>query len=104
MNKATDKESIKQLFDKAPTEFNNPIRETLNEADTGGLAMALLTLTQELWVLTDRVRVLEAVLEQKGIEIHDQVDRFQPDETLQAELDNKSQKLIASVLKALNVN
>lgn len=102
MSKQTDKKTIEKLFDKAPTEFNNPGRETLNDADVGDVGMALLTLTRELWALNDRVHVLEAVLEQKGIDVRDEIERFQPDEKLQNELNEKAQALIENILEALS--
>lgn len=87
-----------------PASFNDPGRKVLEEADTSQLGMALMTITNELWVLSDRVRVLEAVLESKGMDVHREIENFQPDESLQKELDEKGQALVARVLAALTTS
>lgn len=84
-----------------PKLYNRPDRPTLHEADAAGLGAALLALTRELWVLTDRMTVLEAVLARHGIDAAAEVEAFQPDEALQATLNAKGQRLVASVVNAL---
>lgn len=84
-----------------PTAYNHPDRKTLNEADTAGLAEALLTLTQELWILADRQMVLETVLAKHGIDISDEIDRFEPDADLQAKLNEKCQFISARIVNAM---
>lgn len=61
-----------------------------------------LTLAQELWVVKDRLQVLEAVLSAEGRDLRDRVDRFQPDAALRAALDAERQRFIAAVLAALD--
>ncbi len=61
-----------------------------------------LTLAQELWVVKDRLQVLEAVLSAEGRDLRDLVDRFQPDAALRAALDAERQRFIAAVLAALD--
>lgn len=85
-----------------PKKINQPNRPTLNNSDTGKLGQALLTLTKELWVLRDRVTVLEAVLEKKGIDVSNEIDSFQPDKAMQEKLDEQAKALMAAVFEALD--
>ncbi len=73
----------------------------LRPEDIDRLGQALLTVTQELWVVKDRVRVLEQALADAGVLPPGTVDSLQPDESLNAELANDRAALIDQVLKAL---
>jgi len=81
--------------------INYPERCTLVDADVGQLGAALLALTREVWTLTDRMMVTEAVLARRGIDIATEIDEFQPDEHMQQRLDTAGQRLVAGVLDAL---
>ena len=76
-------------------------RPTLEPQDTAALGQALLALTREVWVLTDRIMVTEALLAARGIDLADAIDRFQPDAAFQARLDAAGQRLTAAVTEAL---
>jgi hypothetical protein len=65
------------------------------------LGEALLALTSEVWILTDRLAVLEAVLAEHGIDAAAAIDRFVPSPAMEKALDAKRDKLIATVLAAL---
>jgi hypothetical protein len=56
-------------------------------ADAPAWMAALLGIARELWVLTDRQRVLEVLLAERGIVAADAVSNHQPDPALQAQLD-----------------
>ena len=84
-----------------PTDYNHPARKTLSETDTAALAEAVLTLTQELWILADRQMVMEAVLARHGIDISDEIDRFEPDEALQAKMNEKCQFISRRIVNAM---
>lgn len=84
-----------------PKSYNEPNRKTLSEADVQGLGDAVLSLTQEVWILTDRMAVMEAVLAKRGVDISAEVDAFQPDEQMQAALDARGRKLVANISNAL---
>lgn len=86
---------------KDPKSFNQPNRKTLSEFDVQGIGDAVLTLTQEIWVLTDRLAVMEAVLAKRGIDISAEIDAFQPDEKMKAALDERGKQLVANVANAL---
>jgi hypothetical protein len=76
-------------------------RLSLGPDQINDVAMALLTLSHEMWTLNDRVRMLEAVLSEQGIDIHDAVNRYQPDPTLAAEQAAKANAFVARILGAL---
>ena len=56
-----------------PTSYNRPNRPILEDADMNGLGQAIITLTKEIWVLTDRLHVMEAVMAENGVDIVDQL-------------------------------
>lgn len=84
-----------------PKSYNKPERRTLHEADVGQVGAAVIALTREVWVLTDRVLVLEAVLARRGIDVTADIDGYQPDAEMQARLDQKGKQLVSSVVKML---
>lgn len=84
-----------------PKSYNKPQRNMLLETDVNGLAQAVVTLTQEVWVLNDRQMVTEAVLAKHGIDISEEVDTYTPDETLQSKLDERSRMIMQRVFNSL---
>ena len=87
--------------EKNPTEFNHPEREILKDTDLNGVGQAVITLTKEIWVLIDRLHVMEAVMAENGVDISEQVRTYQPDAELQGKLKAENQALIERVLSAL---
>lgn len=75
-------------------------RQILDASRLDDLGEAIIALTRELWVLSDRQAVLEAVLTEAGLPI-EQVDRYQPDEAMRARLAARRQGLLDNVLSAL---
>lgn len=75
-------------------------RRILPEARIDDLGEAIIALTREIWVLTDRQAVLEAVLSEQGVDVS-AVDRYQPDEAMTMALAAKRQRLLDNVLVAL---
>ncbi len=84
-----------------PKSYNKPQRNMLLETDVNGLAQAVVTLTQEVWVLNDRQMVTEAVLAKHGIDIAEEVDTFTPDEALKSKLDERSRAIMQRVFNSL---
>ena len=84
-----------------PKSYNTPQRNMLLETDVNGLAQAVVTLTQEVWVLNDRQMVTEAVLAKHGIDIAEEVDTYTPDESLQTKLDERSRIIMQRVFNSL---
>ncbi|MEE4186395.1 MAG: hypothetical protein V2J12_11560 [Gammaproteobacteria bacterium] len=62
---------------------------------------AIASLAGELWVTKDRLRVLEAVLAERGLDVADAVERYQPGPQLAAELNQTRQQFIADVMQSL---
>lgn len=88
--------------DTNPVSFNNPDRVTLTEADVASLGQAVLTLTRELWVITDRMHVMEAVLAKHGLNISDEITQHKPDSVLSEKLQQDGTALIERVLFSLS--
>jgi len=61
-----------------------------------------LTLAQELWVVKDRLLVLEAALSADGQSLRELVDRHQPDAATRAAIDAERQRFIGQLLAALD--
>ena len=55
---------------------------------------AFLAMARELWVLKDRQRVLEALLQSQGIVGADAVDSYQPPPQMQAQIDTECRAFI----------
>jgi len=73
----------------------------LQPADLDRLGKALITVAQELWVVKDRQRVLEAALAEKGITTSELLDNWTPDDALAAKLEEDRAQFIDSLLGAL---
>lgn len=61
-----------------------------------------LTLARELWVVKDRLLVLEAVLSQQGTPLRELVDRYQPAGDAKAAIDAERKRFIAEIMAALD--
>jgi hypothetical protein len=75
-------------------------RRILADDRIDDLGEAIIALTREIWVLTDRQAVLEAVLTEQGIDCT-AIDRHQPDAALTEKLAARRQLLLDNVLVAL---
>ncbi len=74
-----------------------PPRIMLKPEQLDHVGEALIALTREVWVLTDRVLVLEAILESKDQLAAEEVDRFQPSEALQKVMATRRERLIGQI-------
>jgi hypothetical protein len=72
---------------------------TVDQLDS--LGEAILALTSEVWILTDRLMVLEEVLKSTGIDVAAAVETFVPPPEFEKRLDSRRDQLIAAVLSAL---
>ncbi|MEM7568948.1 MAG: hypothetical protein AAF337_04055 [Pseudomonadota bacterium] len=81
--------------------INQPKRAHLQPGHVDNVARALLSLTQEVCVLTDRLAVLEDVLATKGIDVAEEVDTYQPTPEQQARIKARTQRIIEGVTSAL---
>jgi hypothetical protein len=64
------------------------------------LLQAVAALAEELWIVRDRQRVLEAVLARHGLDLTEEVDRFRPDAAMAKALDGERRAFITRVLQA----
>jgi len=79
-------------------------RRILSEEQLDDVASAVIALAREVYVLTDRLRVLEQVLDDRGLKAHEAVEHRQITPELQSELDEKRDRILGAVLKALRVS
>jgi len=76
-------------------------RRTLEPEDVDRLGQALLSLAQEVWVLRDRQKILESVLERHGIPANEEVNTFALDAKTSKLLEAERSAFIRSLLDAL---
>lgn len=81
--------------------FAPPPRPLLRPGQMDQLAEALLALTREVWVLTDRLTIVEAVLEARGGLTQDEIETYRPDAAVEARLNTRRQSLIGAIEVAL---
>jgi hypothetical protein len=87
---------------RARAQADAAVRQTYLGADQiDDLARTLLQLAREVWVLRDRQRVLEAVLEDRGIAVSEAVERYQPGPQLQKQLDAERKAFVQGLMKTL---
>ncbi|MDB5714287.1 MAG: hypothetical protein JWO15_1684 [Sphingomonadales bacterium] len=77
-----------------------PVRQILGVEQIDDLGAALIALTRELWVVIDRMTMLETLLARHGIPVAE-LDVLQPDEATAALLAKRREKLIGTVVAAL---
>jgi hypothetical protein len=74
---------------------------TISPDQIDDLGRAVLLLARELWVTKDRQRVLEAVLEERGIAIGDAIRDYQPSGDIAAELEAERSRFAAAIVQTL---
>ena len=77
-----------------------PEKSYLGSREIDALARMQTELLSELWILRDRVTVLEHLLEQADVLQPDQIDDFTPPTELEAKLLSERDKLVARVVGA----
>lgn len=87
-----------------PKDYNFPKGDLLRPEQIDNLGRALISLTREVCVLTDRQMVLEQVLAEKGIDVADAVDSYQPDDATQKRLDGATRTIIDSIIGEISGN
>ena len=86
---------------KDPRDFNTPDNQILGPEHVDNLARAVLSLTREVAVLTDRVMVIETLLEREGVVTVEAIDTFEPDAAFQKRIDAAMATITAGVITAL---
>jgi hypothetical protein len=85
-----------------PRSYNTPALKALLPEQIDNLGRAVISLTREICVLTDRLAVTEAVLATRGIDIAEAVDTHQPDAGLQTRIDAQVKRIISDILQTLS--
>jgi hypothetical protein len=85
-----------------PRSYNTPELRALIPEQIDNLGRAVITLTREICVLTDRLAVTEAVLAERGIDIAEAVATHQPDSALQGRIDAQVSRIIGDILGTLS--
>jgi hypothetical protein len=81
-----------------------PPRRILDPAQIDHVAEAVIGLARELWVLTDRFTIMEKVMAAHGLDLTAEIDAYQPDASVQAELGAKRARLMGALLAALRAD
>lgn len=68
-----------------------------NIDDLGDMVLALLT---ELWIVRDRLAIMEKLLTQRGGLHPGEIEDFQPDKEFSAQLDAMRERLVTEVIGA----
>lgn len=84
-----------------PRSFNLPDVACLRPEQIDNLGRAIFSLAREVAVLTDRVLVLETLLEKSGTLGADAVDTFQPDDAFSARSERAVGRIVQSVLASM---
>lgn len=74
---------------------------SLHPGQLDHLGKAVLLLARELWVTRDRLAVLEAVLESRGIPVADAIRDFQPDGALAQRLAGEREAFARAIVETL---
>lgn len=85
-----------------PRSYNTPELQALLPEQLDNLGRAVIGLTREICVLTDRLTVTEFVLAARGIDIAEAVQTHQPDAALQGRIDAQVSRIIGDMLEALS--
>lgn len=79
-------------------EVNRERRQYLAAEDVDELARQNTQLMAELWIVKDRLALLEQLLADKGLLATGEVDSTQPSETLGGELDRERERYIRRIV------
>lgn len=81
--------------------INQPPGQHLKPEQVDNVARALISLTRDVCVLTDRLAILEQVLGDKGIDVAELVDTYEPSGAVQKDIAERTQTIINDVVCAL---
>lgn len=79
-------------------EIDRSPRQYLDPRDVDQLARQNTQLMTELWIVKDRLAVLENLLTEKGLLAPDEVDGAHPDDALMARLDVERERFITRIV------
>jgi hypothetical protein len=90
-----------RMTERGPLLSDPPARRILGPDQVDHVAEAVIGLARELWVLTDRFTIMEKVMAARGVDLAAEIDAYQPDAAVQAELSAKRARLMRTILTAL---
>jgi hypothetical protein len=70
--------------------------------DSAGEKAALYVLARELWVVIDRLRTLEAILDQQGIPVSAAVEAYSPSAEEQSTRDAECRRMVTALVRELS--
>jgi hypothetical protein len=82
--------------------MSDDLTPNLSAARNDRATQLALTLARELWVVKDRLMVLEAVMAEQGTALRERVDRYQPTAEAKAAIDAERQRFIGEIMAALD--
>lgn len=75
-----------------------PESSYLQNKELDSIALMQTEIMSELWILRDRVIILEHLLTKADILLPDQIDNFEPSKSLEKKLQHERDKYVARVL------
>lgn len=85
-----------------PKSFNLPDRTILPDSSNDRIGLALIALMREVWVVKDRMMTLEAVLEQRGLDVTEAIETFEPDDEYARNQHTEGEAFITAVTDILS--
>lgn len=89
-------DASRRLADRESAEIHDLLCRRIEDVATAFVSMA-----GELWIVKDRLAVLERVLEKHGIPAPSSVDRYEPDPEFKARLDAERRAWVRRIVGAL---
>jgi hypothetical protein len=90
------------MIEKPKLLSDPPPYQRLRPGQLDNVGHAVMALAREVWVLTDRLAVVEALLEAKGIVVEAEVDTYQPGPEQESTLKLRRDRLIATIQDCLS--
>jgi len=87
---------MRRLADRESAEIHYLLGRRIEDVATAFVSMA-----GELWIVKDRLAVLERVLEKHGIPAPSSVDRYEPEPEFRASLDAERRAWVRRIVGAL---
>lgn len=93
-NSSTEQESSTEIVEK------QALPKQIAQLTKHDLGEALLSVSQELWVTKDRLRIIEQLLIEQKVLDADDIKKYQPDEQLSEEMKTERARYLQSILRS----
>ena len=84
-----------------PRSFNTPELDCLKPSQLDNVGRAVVTLMREVAVLTDRLAVLEDILEQNNVIVSHDIETHQPSDACQERASDSISRMVQSVMDTI---